>query len=132
MKKKILIIEDDEEICEELSEILRGEGYAAEISSDGLNALALIEKKAYDLIILDLKIPGINGIELLKVIKEKKLKLKVLVVTARPLKHEGGIQKQGLAALDAKEQRLLRRCHGIVRKPFDVASLLAKIRQLLK
>ena len=132
MKKKILIIDDDEEICEELSEILRAEGYAVETVLDGLTARALIEKKPYHLLMLDLKIPTITGIELLEFVRKKKLNLKILIVTARPLGRKGLIQQNNILTLDAAEQKLLKKTHGVIKKPFDIVMLLSKIKQLLK
>ena len=61
MKKKILIVDDDEEICEEFSEILKGQHYLVETAFDGLKASAMIVKGEYDLVILDLKLPGLSG-----------------------------------------------------------------------
>ena len=132
MKKKILIVDDDEEICEELVEMLRAEGYAADAVSDGLAGRRLIEKKPYHLIVLDLKIPTLTGIELLEFIRRKKPGLKVMVVTARSMGKKDLIQPGEAQSGAAAEQMLLKAAHAIVKKPFDIPAFLSRIRQLLK
>ena len=132
MKKKILIVDDDEEICEELAEILRDEGYAVETVSNGLAARSLIEKKVFHLLMLDLKIPEVTGVELLEFIRKKRLPLKVLVVTARPMGKQEIVQQKDSIVPDAKEQRLLKAADGIIPKPFDIPLLLARVKQLLR
>ena len=83
--KKILIVDDDEEICLELKEILEDEGYSTSYVLDGIKGFEKIKENNYDLIIQDLKLPGIDGIELLRRIKEYNKNQKVIVLTGRPL-----------------------------------------------
>lgn len=71
MKEKILIVDDERGILETLSEILEDEGYKALQAEDAENALKILEKEDIDLIFLDVWLPGISGIEVIKKIKEK-------------------------------------------------------------
>ncbi len=66
MAKKILIIDDDKELCEEMAEILKGEGYDVSTAFDGLAGKKLIEENHYNLLLLDVKLPDINGLDILK------------------------------------------------------------------
>jgi len=131
MKKKVLIIDDDEEICEELSEILRDEGYQVEAAYDGLKASRMIGLSKYGLILLDLKLPNLSGFELLKMIRQKNIQSKILILTGRPL-----LKKKyflmGLATQTKEEENILNLANGIINKPFDVEFLLNTIRGLLK
>lgn len=131
MKKRIFIVDDDEEICEELSEILRGENFHVDYACDGLKALAMIGKGEYHLILLDLKLPNLSGFELLKTIRDKKKLSKVLILTGRPLLKK----KQDLKELtppSEEEENILKLADGIINKPFDVRSLLSRIKGMLR
>jgi len=64
MKKKILIVDDDEEFCEEMSEILADEGYYVEQLFKGVKVIKLLKENKYDLVFLDMKMPGISGFEI--------------------------------------------------------------------
>ncbi|MCX5708894.1 MAG: response regulator [Candidatus Omnitrophica bacterium] len=129
MKKKILIVDDDEEICEEFSEILRGEHYLVETAYDGLKAGLMIGKGGYDLIILDLKLPGLSGFELLKMIRENKILSRVLILTGRPLLNKKALKE--LPGTNKEEEKILKLADGIVNKPFDIKYLLNKIKELI-
>jgi len=130
MKKKILIVDDDEEICDELSEILRGERFQVEAVYDGLKASPMIEKSGYNLILLDLKLPNLSGFELLKMIRQKKILSRVLILTGRPLLNKKALKE--LAIQNEEEENILKLADGIINKPFDVKALLNKIKELLR
>jgi DNA-binding NtrC family response regulator len=68
--EKILLIDDSPEILDNLSERLVSEGYDVTTTSDGTSGISMIEKKFYDLILTDLKMPGADGMEVLKYVKE--------------------------------------------------------------
>lgn len=127
MPKKILLIDDDEEICEEMSEILREEGYAVEITFDGLEGKKLMEKNSYnyDLLLLDMKLPGMGGLEILRIVKAEKRKPKVFIVTGKPLQHK----KEKF--FDDQEEEIMRLADGFMNKPFDVPVMLNKVRELI-
>lgn len=130
IKTKILIIDDDEEICEEMSGILEDEGYLVNKVFDGLKASEMLEKEDYDLLLLDLKIPGLSGLDILKSVKDKALKTKVLVVTGRPLREL--VKTRVINAVEEdKEDKILKLADGYINKPFDVEVLLDIIRELI-
>lgn len=119
MVKKILIIDDDEDLCEELIEILADEGMQAICAFDSRQAEALLNQDRYDCIILDFKIPGSNGIELLKKIKAKDAGVPVFLITGRPFL-EKLLEQENAAHL----------VRGFMNKPFDVEELLTLLKQI--
>jgi DNA-binding response OmpR family regulator len=127
-QKRILIIDDDEELCEEVSEILRDESYHVSVANDGLKGYKMLEKNYFDLVLLDMKLPGLTGIEVLKLIKEQQIDLKVLIITGRPNQAKKVVQREG--SYEDKEEELISMADGIINKPFNIAKLLKKIDEL--
>ncbi|KKR30443.1 MAG: hypothetical protein A2149_05135 [Candidatus Schekmanbacteria bacterium RBG_16_38_11] len=119
MAKKILIIDDDAELCEEMAEFLNDEGYSVQTALDGNQGEKLIRKNNYDVILLDFKMPGLNGIDMLKIVKEKKPKPAVFIISGRPF-----IEKL------LEEEKLTSVVDGIMGKPFDLEMMLKRIRSL--
>lgn len=81
-KISILIAEDDEEIAASLDNILTDKGFDVTLAPDGEEALARLDEENFDVMILDLKLPKVGGFEILGYIKNKKLRTKVIVLTA--------------------------------------------------
>jgi len=79
---KILIIDDERPICETLEMLLREKGYDVITSESGEAGLKLIQQDQPDIVILDLRLPGIDGIEVLRTIKKLSRKSKVILTTA--------------------------------------------------
>lgn len=82
MPKKILIIDDEPEICKMVTETLFDAGYAASFALNGPDGLALIKKDLPSLVILDIGLPGMDGVEVLRLIREEHPALPVVVLTA--------------------------------------------------
>ncbi|MCX7794573.1 MAG: sigma-54 dependent transcriptional regulator [Thermodesulfovibrionales bacterium] len=82
MNERLLIIEDEETLAASLKRVLTKEGYSVDLAPDAESGLEMIEKNSYDLIITDIILPGINGIELLKKVKEKEPAQIVIIITA--------------------------------------------------
>lgn len=80
--KKILVVDDEENIRELYRDELAEEGYEVELAADGLEALSKLETFRPDLVTLDVKMPGIDGIEVLRRIREKNTSLPVMLLTA--------------------------------------------------
>lgn len=80
--KKILIIDDQLGIRLLLTEVFKKEGYSTAHASNGVEALAMIEKDRPDLVLLDMKIPGMDGLEILRRIRRFDTSLKVIMMTA--------------------------------------------------
>ena len=87
MKKKILLIDDDIELCEEVAEILEDVNYDVEKVYIGTEGQTLAQQQDYDVILLDLKIPG-DGFKILEKLKREKPERRILVVTANPIAKE--------------------------------------------
>ena len=79
--KKILIIDDEHMVCETLQDILQDDGYHVRIALDALSGLAEIEKDPPDLVISDLKLPDISGLELLKKVKHERPYMEIIIMT---------------------------------------------------
>ncbi len=113
MKKKILIIDDDADLSGQLAEILRDEGHAVETRLFTRESLDTLRPEDHDLIILDLKMPDISGVDVLNVIREKQAAVKVFVISGRPFLDKV-LKEAGVRDLVA----------GIISKPFPILSLI--------
>lgn len=121
-KAKILIIEDDQEMCEELREVLERENYIVDVTYDAIDGLRDINMDGYDIVLLDLKLPKIGGVEVLKYIHEYTPDLKVIVLTGNPM-----VKSEGDFKHDHPE---LAYASAIMNKPFSMIGVLEKIKQL--
>jgi CheY-like chemotaxis protein len=124
--RKLLLIDDDEELCAELGEILEAEGFKVDIALDGLQGLRNLREKQYQMVILDLKLPGLNGYGVLKSIRKTSSSLKVLVLSGRPL---GGplLNEDGVS--QDEEEKVLNLADFIINKPFMVENLIQKVKE---
>ncbi len=116
---KILIVEDDERIAEALAEALGDQNYVVEIALDGELGKELIDSFNYDLILLDIMLPKIDGIKLCKLLRSQGYSVPILMLTAR----------------DAIDDRIIGLDAGAddyVVKPFELSELSARIRALLR
>jgi len=116
---RLLLVEDDAMIGEALLQVLRAEPYAVDWVRDGLVADAALRSERYDLVLLDLGLPGLGGLEVLHALRQRRDPVPVLVATARD-----GVAER-IAGLDAGAD-------DYVLKPFDIDELLARIRALLR
>ena len=115
----ILIIEDDPEILNHLTSVLKSEQYTVSTAIDGEAGLDKIWDDMYDLVILDIMLPRLDGFEVLKQMRESEIDTPVLMLTAR-----GDIDDK-ITGLDLGADDYLS-------KPFSFAELLARIRALLR
>jgi DNA-binding response OmpR family regulator len=116
---RLLIVEDEKKVASFIKKGLQQEGYAADTVHDGNEAILQATAFDYDLIVLDLMLPGQSGLEVLRKIRAKKPKLPVLVLTAK------GTLEDKVAGLDSGADDYLI-------KPFAFAELYARIRALLR
>lgn len=117
--ERILIVEDDEKIARVIQLELDYEGYETEIAYTGKEALDKYEASSFDLVLLDVMIPELNGLEVLRRIRLKDDQIKVIMLTARD------------AVMD-KVSGLDSGANDYMTKPFEVEELLARIRVHLK
>ncbi|HOO56856.1 MAG TPA: response regulator [bacterium] len=80
--KSILVVDDDRFVREGLRELLQSRGHSVETAEDGYEAVSLVEESNYDLILLDLVLPGMNGVETLKTILMIRPRANVIAMTA--------------------------------------------------
>lgn len=116
---KLLLVEDEEDLNALLAKGLRKNGYAVDSAFDGEEALYCYDINEYDLIILDLNLPKIDGLQVLKRIRESDLTVKILILSARS-KIEERVLGLDLGAND------------YLVKPFDFLELSARVRSLLR
>lgn len=116
---KILIIEDEKLLADSIGEILRGKGFDVEIVYDGESGAQYAELGVYDLLILDVMMPKMNGYEVARQVRAKRLGTPILMLTAR-----SGLEDR-IMGLNAGADYYLT-------KPFDTRELLACINALLR
>ena len=116
--ERILIIDDEAAIRESLETLLVLEGYTVEMAVNGEDGLAAIERNAYDLVLLDLALPGKNGLEILAIIRERHAALPVIMITA-------------YGKVDNVVDAIRTGAQNFVQKPWDNEKLLADIRSAI-
>ncbi|MEL6430050.1 MAG: response regulator transcription factor [Planctomycetota bacterium] len=116
---RILVVEDFGPVRGAVVTALRDEGWSVELSADGLGALEQLGRSAFDLVVLDVMIPGVDGLGVLRWMRERDIDSHVLVVTARDAVEDR------VAALDAGADDYLV-------KPFAIEELVARARALLR
>ena len=114
MTEKILIVDDETDFLEVMRERLATRGIDADTSESADEALEKIESENYDAVILDLKMPGIDGIEALKAIRERRPELQVILLT-------------GHATIEKCTEALKSGAMDFVEKPADLETLRKKI-----
>jgi heavy metal response regulator len=116
---RILIVEDEKKVAAFIKKGLEEETYAADVASDGEEGLHLGEQNPYDLIILDLMLPKINGLDILSRLRAKKIETPILLLTAKD-------------SVEDKVEGLNQGADDYLTKPFAFSELLARIRVLLR
>ena len=114
--REILIVEDDPDMLLGLKKLMTKEGYLVETASDGILASELAKKKFYPLILLDLKLPGIDGFEVLKLVKETHPDSEVIILT-------------GHGNLDTAIQALKLNASDFITKPFMKEAILVAVQR---
>ncbi len=117
MSTRLLIVEDDIDLCVGLADILTAEGYQVDSAHDGGEGLALLERDAHEIVLLDIKLPGMTGIEILGRMKCRPPRGRIFIMSGAPDAEER-LAAEGVGHMIA----------GIFRKPFDINSLLTRIK----
>jgi two-component system, OmpR family, response regulator len=116
---KILVIEDDRTVGQYVKRGLEEHRYHADLVDDGMEGLRLASGGQYDLLVLDLRLPGMTGLEVLRTLRDRGLSLPILVLTAQD-------------AVDFKVQALRSGADDYVTKPFAFEELLARVEALAR
>jgi len=117
-RARILIVDDEPDTCANLSDIFSDLDYEVDVAYDGLSALELVKKYAYDIALLDLRMPGMDGLELYRRIREISAGTVAIVVTA-------------YASSDTAQCVLSAGAWKIVPKPVNIGSLLGMVASAL-
>ncbi len=115
---RILVVDDEPKICHLIEQILKLEGYQVDISFSGVEALQMIERYNYQMLLTDLKMPGIDGLELIQKSKELNPEIRVIMVT-------------GYATVETAVQSLRHGVDDYIKKPFNISKLKKVLRQTL-
>ena len=116
---RILLVEDERRVASFVSRALREDAYAVDVAETGEKALEMATQTAYDSILLDIRLPGLSGIQVCRELRDAKIDTPILMLTAR------GLVEQRVEGLDAGADDYLT-------KPFAVAELLARVRALIR
>jgi len=117
-KSRVLVVDDEDTLRTVLSQELKGEGYEVDAAADGRIAIDTLKVKQFDLVLLDIKMPNMNGFEVLRYIKQNHPNLKVIMLTGfADLKN--AIESKKLGAED------------FVSKPYDLVDLITTIERVL-
>lgn len=120
MHRRILIVDDDEPLATILTYALRNEGFQVDWVNDGMKALAYLGVNRPDLIIMDIMMPNLNGIETMRITRQNELMEGVIMLA---------LSAKKLAEREARELENL--CDAYIPKPFGVEHLLSTVGQLL-
>ncbi len=115
----ILIIEDEYPLADAISETLKKEKFNVDIITDGLDGENEALTGIYDLILLDVMLPGKDGFEILKSIKQEKVKIPIIMLTAK-------------SQINDKLEGLENGADDYITKPFHTRELVARVKNLLK
>ncbi|MGE4397440.1 MAG: response regulator transcription factor [Sulfurimonas sp.] len=116
---RVLIVEDDEKIASFIKKGLQEESYSVDVTENGYEAIYMIETSSYDIVLLDLMIHGLSGMDVCKNIRAKNIKTPIIMLTARDE------LKEKVKGLDSG-------ANDYITKPFAFEELLARIRVKLR
>lgn len=116
---KILIVEDEKILNNTINKSLKDAGYEVESAFDGFDAMEIIEIESYDLIVLDLNLPNMDGMEILKNLRKEDVETKVLILSAR-------------SQIQDKVEGLDAGANDFLQKPFHLDELKARVRSLTR
>ncbi len=116
--ERILVVDDEEQMRDLLAKVLDRKGYQVAVCSDGLEALAYLEKEPADLVITDVRMPGLSGMEALRAVKELNPDIVVLIMTA-------------FGSIDQAVQAVKEGAYDYINKPFKIEEMLLTIEKAL-
>ena len=111
---KILLVDDEEVFVRNMSKLLMGRGYNVTTAANGIEAIEVLEKKPVDVVVLDLKMPGMDGIATLKAIRNSDLFSEILILT-------------GHGSIDSALEAVKLGAYDYLTKPCEIDELVEKI-----
>ncbi len=124
MAKKILVIDDEELIIRSLAKLLEKSGFEAFVAKTGQDAIVMVEEEDFDLIISDIRMPGLNGIEAVKGIYK--------VFDEKGAEHPPVIFVTGYADKECKQEAKALNPVDYIYKPFDILDLVGRVKSTLE
>ncbi len=119
MKKRILVVDDEPNIREVVELYLRREGFEVEVTGDGTTALAAVERKVPDLIVLDLMLPVVGGLQVTRALKQGNFDVPIIMLTAK------GDEDDKITGLEVGAD-------DYITKPFSPKELVARVKAVLR
>ena len=116
---RLLVVEDEKKLCDMIAKSLHLAGYEVDMCNDGEQALEMIYAELYDLIVLDLNLPGVDGMEILRELRKENEETKVLILSAR-------------SQIADKVEGLDSGANDYMEKPFHLQELEARVRSLTR
>jgi DNA-binding NtrC family response regulator len=116
MSEKVLLVDDEQEFLDSLAERMQSRGMKVSKAATPAEAILKTEQESFDAVVLDLKMQGMDGLEVLRIIKEKRPEIQVILLTGHATV-EAGVEAMKLGALD------------FVEKPANLAELTKKIKE---
>ena len=116
MSEKVLLVDDEKEFLDIMSERMQARGMTVKTADSADQAMAILEKESFDAIVMDFKMPGMDGIQALKNIKAKKPELQIILLT-------------GYATVEKTVEAMKIGATDLLEKPADLEELAAKIKQ---
>jgi len=116
--ERILVVDDEEQMRDLLAKVLERKGYQVSVCGDGAEALAFLERDPVDLVVTDVRMPGLSGMEALRAIKELNPEIVVIIMTA-------------FGSIDQAVQAVKEGAYDYVNKPFKIDEMLLTIEKAL-
>jgi len=116
-KANILVVDDDKALAEGTVDVLDAKGYHVSAANDGFAALELVKRVPFDIVLMDVRMPGMNGVETYSRIKEIRPKIKAIMMTAYSVE-------------DVVEEAIQEGVYKVLNKPIDLDGLMALIEAL--
>jgi len=106
--KRLLIVDDEDDFRQTIAKRLKKRGIVPEEAATGEECLSILEKEPIDVVVLDIKMPGMNGIEVLRHIRKNYPKTEVILLTGHATTHDGveGIKSGAFEKKDAHDQKI--------------------------
>ena len=115
---RILVVDDEPKLCHLIEELLKLEGYRVDVSISNMEALQMIKENKYQMLITDLKMPGIDGLELIKKARELNPEIRTIMIT-------------GSETVETAVQSLKHEIDDDIKKPFSIVELKKVIKRTL-